>query len=315
MPCDNSPQNLVNLTHGYHILAHYYLYKCANSVKFRYVFAQSIRMQLVAFKTKFKFSFMYDLEFENELKHLINELDEIYYDINKYKSISYKGRTGFNKDRIIINNDKNEKLVYPEELDSYLSNGWIKGRLEFSTDDRANKSKSQLGRIAVNNGDKTYRIHPEDLDKYLANGYVLGVSEKIAKIHRGRATTAGRKVVNDGKRNKFVKPEDLDKYLALGFTVGALSNNDAETRAVIGKKNKLANTGRVHVHNCNGEHYMVHKDELQSYLDAGFSLGTGITKQRDRRWVHKGYEQKNIHKSELEKYLNDGWSIGSRPKK
>ena len=98
----------------------------------------------------------------------------------KKLSESLKGRNTHSKGRIHINNSVAAKLVTPEELDIYLSNGWKQGRLPFSEEARKHFSEAQkgqkhsLGKIWVTNGTVNHLILPEELDKYCNLGYHRG---------------------------------------------------------------------------------------------------------------------------------------------
>lgn len=59
-------------------------------------------------------------------------------------------------------------LVFPEEFESYLNNGYILGG------GKLRKASGQIGMKLVHKGSKNTRIKPEDLEEYLNNGWNLG---------------------------------------------------------------------------------------------------------------------------------------------
>lgn len=72
--------------------------------------------------------------------------------------------------RVTINDGKNLKYIHPEELDEYLNNGWVKGRLPFK-----HKTKT----CYINNGTILKRVRETDLINFLNNGWVRGGLHKI----------------------------------------------------------------------------------------------------------------------------------------
>ena len=68
------------------------------------------------------------------------------------------------KGRIRINNGIINKMVKPEELEYYLSNGFVKGIL----------NPARKGLIWINNGTISKIVKPEELEYYLSNGFVKG---------------------------------------------------------------------------------------------------------------------------------------------
>lgn len=70
--------------------------------------------------------------------------------------------------RILINNGSISKQINPEDLQSYLNQGWIKGRIGKS------KSNGREGKIRISNGERKKFILPEELSKYEAEGWFRG---------------------------------------------------------------------------------------------------------------------------------------------
>lgn len=98
----------------------------------------------------------------------------------KKVSLAKKGKTSKAKGKIHITNDKEDKMIFPEQLDEYMNNGWRRGRKKFS--DEACKN--------------------------------------ISSGHKNKPTTNGRIWVTDGKINKVIPPNELQHYLELGYKRG-----------------------------------------------------------------------------------------------
>lgn len=80
-----------------------------------------------------------------------------------------------------INNGSEEKHVPQENLDKYLDNGWILGRLPITEEHRKNLSKSNKGQISwckgfkyITNGEEEKRVNVNDVSKYIDLGWWLG---------------------------------------------------------------------------------------------------------------------------------------------
>ena len=95
------------------------------------------------------------------------------------------------KGKVHIHKGEEQKFIYPDELDKYLAEGWVKGlpeahRKNLSESKLGNRNpakrddvrekirKANLGKIWVQNGIEKVFIHKEELDKYVTLGYVRG---------------------------------------------------------------------------------------------------------------------------------------------
>lgn len=96
--------------------------------------------------------------------------------------------------RRCINDGVNCKYVKPDELDTYLENGWTLGHgkdkskssIDKFKQTHSSKTKEELdewklklsnsfkGRRWITNGTKSIQIQPDKLDEYLSNGWKLG---------------------------------------------------------------------------------------------------------------------------------------------
>ena len=100
----------------------------------------------------------------------------------KISAASKRNVTG----RLYVNDGINNRMIKPEQLDEFLSNGFVRGRIlpyvhrssTVSDTTREKVSKNHKGRIRVTNGMDNKSIWSEQLDEYLANGYYKGMTTK-----------------------------------------------------------------------------------------------------------------------------------------
>lgn len=117
-----------------------------------------------------------------------NEFDAMPQDIFK-KGLPYQ--RGGHKGTIWVNNGIDQSCIEPNKLNEFVSNGWVKGRLNMPGNDHMKHMSSKRhtrekdiehslklnGRIAIKhpiNGD-VKRIHPRNLSQYENLGYVNGI--------------------------------------------------------------------------------------------------------------------------------------------
>lgn len=74
--------------------------------------------------------------------------------------------------KLFINNGNTNKLIYSEELDKYISEGWSRGRISYS-----NK------RYYVNNGSINKRVSLEEINEYIDNGWKRGRLNKRSNLN------------------------------------------------------------------------------------------------------------------------------------
>ena len=131
--------------------------------------------------------------------------------LNYYLSNGWKeGCTRNIKKRIWINNTILSKMILESELDKYLSEGWVKGRLSEHMPIR----KQNIMLVSKNGIAK--QIYKSELDKYLSEGWVKG------NCNINPITNNGKIVINKNCVNKFINPDELDKYLSEGWVKGKI---------------------------------------------------------------------------------------------
>ena len=132
--------------------------------------------------------------------------------------LSQKSQT---KGKRKINNGMREKLVLPEELDTYLNQGWKLGRLYNTT----------KGMVYVNKDDKVTAIPKDELESYLSKGWKKG--------NAGHSCHSGTCHINNGEIAKMVDISEVDSYLSQGWVRGRIYKGRATTIESIDKKKDL----------------------------------------------------------------------------
>ena len=246
---DNSKENIVNLSHTDHILAHLYLFKCSSTLD--YVNANLYSLSFVIRGLKFN-SRDNEIISISEIENLIEIVDDSY---QKLKELMYKDMSVKNKNlkntlgKIWIKNEeKNEhKLISKSDLDFYISDGWVRGKLPYSEESKKLISKKlkmyyssdknrevfkkrAKNRVWVFKDDELKAITNIEVENYLNNGWSLGrlkFSEEartnLSNAHKGLPSNVkGRKKINNGMEMKTVKIEELKMYLDSGWKLGEL---------------------------------------------------------------------------------------------
>lgn len=167
----------------------------------------------------------------------------------------------------------------------------------------------------VTNGEKSFRVHEDKLKEFLENNkdYRLGREFKSPK---------GRCWVNNGVVQTYVDNEKVEDFLKENPTfkkgmipfVGEKKKNENFKGSTFGKKWV----------NKNGIRKNVSKEELESYLNDGWILGSGNHGKRNvdpNKKFCKGYkwmynddlqESKQVNPKNFENHLRDGWGFGRK---
>ena len=121
------------------------------------------------------------------------------------------------KGKIKINNGVKEKLVFPDEVETYLQSGWKLGRKFITTQ----------GYVYVNKNGVTTAIPPEQLPKYLSEGWSKG--------NGGSGAHTGTCHINNGIVSKMVPVPELENYLSQGWKRGRIYKRRATTIESVSK--------------------------------------------------------------------------------
>lgn len=180
-------------------------------------------------------------KFKLSLSHMGKKLTEKHKEnisigsIGKKKSKSMKDklsetRTGM----VFINNGKKEKIIQPQDLQFYLNDNWVKGKLPMLEETKKAISKSSIGksgtitgRIYINKNSVEKVIPKDKLDEHISNGWVKGrlkqSQETKQKLKGRKGSTSGKIGINNKISNKFIFEEELEKYLNEGWLKGLKS--------------------------------------------------------------------------------------------
>lgn len=170
---DNSKDNKVNLYHYEHILAHWYLYKCAKLDYFIYSNCYALLYMLRIHKLP-------ELE-EDIITQAIN-YGEVYSDFCHRQSLRYKGKSLGNKGRKappelrqkLSDAHKGKKRSeeslrkQSETLKNLWQTKWQNREMSDEVKKRTSDSVKRL--IYIHKEDITKHIKPEELDTYLQDG-------------------------------------------------------------------------------------------------------------------------------------------------
>ena len=253
------------------------------------------------------------------------DLSESFYNISKQCSTKWdntgnkkiaKKISKANKNRTVINNGESIKRIKPEnieELNEYLSNGWIKGSLPHSPETCINIKNSILKspKVYMQNGLVEVKLTLDEVDKYRILGFSYGrlPMSDIQKFKLFLAHT-GKNLTEEHKAN---------------ISIGSLGAKKSENM-----KNKLSKTRKGMIYINNGEiekiikptdlHLYVYdnwkegklpmtNEMKKSISDASFGKPGTTTGKIS---IIKDNIVKYILPSMLDEYLNDGWVKGSK---
>lgn len=191
---------------------------------------------------------------------------------------SFRSSLKVNKGKKIINDGNKEKFVLKEDLDIYLKQGWILGRLSFSEE-----HKQKIGRkgrkLPI---EARLKISQTHRGKSLSEEH----KEKIRTTEKGKSknlTVEQRNQISKRSHNLYINTflikkegqvkripkEDLSLWENLGWKRGRYSYSKATIEAM-----RADRSNRVHIHK-EGSRKMIRKEELQNYLQNGWQKGRG----------------------------------------
>jgi hypothetical protein len=195
---------------------------------------------------------------------------------------------------IWVNKDGEGRNVRPEELDTYLNDGWLKGGLS-------------KGLISIVKDGEMRRVKPEELGTYLNDGWIKGSLSK------------GLIWVNKDGVGKMVNPEELDSYLNDGWVEGSLNKDkiciikdgegkmvrleELDTYLTDGWVEGHLNKGLIRV-NKNGVEERVRFEDLDTYLNEGWVKGG---KSYYKVLIDKEGNEHEVYNTEVLGKLKEGY--------
>lgn len=251
---DNSSENIVNLYHYQHILAHWYLFKCAKEDYFIYSNSYALLYMLR----------IHELPTEEEaIITLAVNYGEVYGEFCKQQSARYKGKPGPTKGRkASLETRKKLSIAHIGQVQSAetkekrrktLLRMYEKGEINRTvSEDTKNKLRESIkGRKWMNNGIQNKQVKPEDVERYQASGWVFGIF-LTSEQHNKRSELQRGRVYSDESRKRMSV---------------AAKNRDPITRQGCGRPYKMYTDGKQ-----NKRAYT--EEQEADLLKRGFQLGT-----------------------------------------
>lgn len=265
---DNSNENLVELSHKDHAIAHYLLCKCVTE---NFIYQNEYALLFMLNRHKIKLDCVDDSVFDE----LASEYNNVYEDFCKRQSKNKLGNIPWNKGG----------NCYNDEQISNMRNSHIGKKLSDETKEKMRVSSygKNSGGIYVNNGKVSKHISEDELDEYLSYGWVIG------QIQHHKNTFLGYITITDGENEKRIKKDDFCSYEKDGWVRGR-SNKSKEknSKSHLGKSswNKGIKWTEEQKQTfispfkskkywvSNGiERHRVAEEDVQKYLDFGFVRG------------------------------------------
>lgn len=248
---DNSKENTVHLMYKDHLLAHFYLSGCAiGQGKYWNLYAV---FQLSG-KKYFDNNLVKEIENLDDYQKIYTEAvtsapnhrkgskvsDETKERMKKAQKIRCETIGPTNKGTVWVNNSFEERMINKTELDKYIKDGFVKGRIYKHSDKtkakiaessrhiyRGPEFSEKMRQYALKQGPRsaeTRKKLSDSVSEYYKthNSPMLGKKQAKESIEKMRSKLAGRKRVNNGEIFKQVYPEEVQKYLDMGWKLGGL---------------------------------------------------------------------------------------------
>ena len=244
LPVDNSLQNRVNLVYRDHMLAHLYLSGCTQG-RDRYwnlysIFMMSGQRYLLDDELAFLESLdEYQKLYEEAIAAAPNHRKGIKVSMETRKKMcdAQKGHKGTVKGKIWINRDNINKAIFIEELESFLAQGWSRGRSVILSDEarakmdaarrkpRSEEFCNKMREIALKQAppsEDARKRQSEKMKSYYSQNPnpFKGKKHTQETLDRNRLAHLGKRYVNKDGVVKSITPEEISEYLAAGWSLG-----------------------------------------------------------------------------------------------
>lgn len=259
IPIDESDSNKVYLLAKDHILAHYYLFFCSATEKYRVANALSVQFSLNK-NARCKLE-PYE---KNELRKLLDNYQELIEAIRVDRSNKSKRFVGENNPFY----GKHHGESYTEKLRVKRASWSDEKRVEVSrklSESHKGQKRSQEAIESARQKMLGRKHSPETIEKM-----------KQAKKLRHKSGTKGKRWMNNGVIEKPVYPEDVQTYLGNGYIPGRLKSTTEKANTT--KKlnpTEPGNKGKIMIHNTFNKTIYVDENNLESYLSQGWFIGRG----------------------------------------
>lgn len=264
--------------------------------------------------------------------------------ISKFNSKNQKGKNNSQYGKCWVYKEDESKFIHKEELDSYLSLGWKKGRIVHFDKDKlfqANKNKCW-----VHKENDIRFVYKKDLDTYLNNGFKRGKTDKYiyGTKRLQNPTKYSKNKVNVVYKNNpegkcFMVDKNDSRYISgelIPYNKNRIiAENSKGERFFVLKTDKRLQSGelkqikisrkktigRITVKDSEGNYFSIYKDDPR-YL-SGELVGVNKGKhwkqknpydRSNRKWINKDGINTFIPKKLVDEYLNQGWKLGKLKK-
>lgn len=239
--------------------------------------------------------------------HIPPQLVDVYlldgWELGSRKSLAKTLWKHYSKDMQWMHKDNLfEKRIHKNEIEQYLNDGWMFGRLFHKQSKRNSITEEQkefmrqlwTGSKFMNDGTITRQIRKNDIDLFLALGWKFGGLNNQNRIY-----------VNNGIINHNIKKDDLQSYLDLGFKRGKLKNYKTKSQK-----------GYIFIHNIE-----THKNSRigpNDLIPAGYEEGLYIDEQayeklsnrtKGNKYIINDFTDEVAHIKQGDP-LPDGWHFG-----
>lgn len=287
--CDNSKRNTVELTYSDHLLAHYYLMRCASNEVHELANANAIFKNL-------------NNPHSNNLEKWIKTNQKLLDTINRRRceliSLHHADVSGDNNPRATKVYEYNEEGRCIQIFDTIRI---------FATSINMNsdsvRSLLSHNKIYVNNGrmfSKDCNILKDDIIKIIQ--YKDNLNYHKRRYYEFVCDTCGtkyRRLWSDYSVEKYKNSRRICTSCATtgNMFIGRKHTDTHKSRIA------KARTGQKWVHN-EFEELQVNEKDLSSYLESGYVIG-----QFPKITIIKDGKTSSISKKNLQKYLESGWNI------
>lgn len=244
---DNSKENKVNLHFKDHMLAHFYLSGCTNG-RDKYWNLYSIYLlsgrtkdiqYIESIKSLEDFEFVHNTAIQSDYNHRKGSKvsDDTKDKMKKACQLRLSLYDPPTKGRVWINNGNKDYMIPKDELDGYIKDGFVKGRLyRHSTETKEKIGKEAKKRVITDEFRKKMseiakkQVHSAEQDKKHSewmkehccgsNNPFYGKCHTKESNEKNRQSHIGRVWMTNGEQLKSVKKEEVDYYLNLGYIKG-----------------------------------------------------------------------------------------------
>lgn len=323
---NDSKDNLVLLTIGEHVYAHYLLaLEClAKNDKQHYI--ANIQAAWFICHGKSKFSYWKKLKLEEwlqneEAQKLSEEIKLRFIENNRKSKPERKVKSLIYKDRIWVQKGTQKPVKILER--NFGKGSWV-GYNKISDCPICHKPNNE-SLFACSEAHETLYL------QQIKEKYKLERSKQVKERwqdeeYANRIISANTGVshghtgiwVTNGIETKMIQDEELDTYIKEGWKRGRSGIVGTPQTEEYKKKLSERRKNSCYVYNDEVDCKEIQKSELEDYLSKGWKKGKRVIysrkgfKQPPMAWVNNGTEIKKIRKSFLQEYLDNGWKRGRK---